>query len=46
MLEREGFDNSEFDEDTRYWSIRCSQCEASTVNGIPLHEVGCPNEEH
>lgn len=23
--------------------IRCSQCEALAINGIPTHETGCPN---
>jgi hypothetical protein len=27
-----------------YTRIRCSQCEALVVNGIPIHESGCPNE--
>lgn len=23
--------------------IRCSQCEALVINGVPCHETGCPN---
>lgn len=23
--------------------IRCSQCQAATINGVPCHETGCPN---
>jgi hypothetical protein len=23
--------------------VRCSQCEAMTINGTPTHETGCPN---
>lgn len=26
--------------------VRCSQCAAVCVNGIPVHERGCPNEKH
>lgn len=24
--------------------IKCSQCEAVCINGVPCHERGCPNE--
>jgi hypothetical protein len=24
-------------------TVRCSQCQAATINGIPCHETGCPN---
>ena len=24
--------------------VRCSQCEVASINGIPCHETGCPNE--
>jgi hypothetical protein len=23
--------------------VKCSQCEAATINGIAAHETGCPN---
>jgi hypothetical protein len=23
--------------------VRCSQCEAMTINGTPAHEMGCPH---
>lgn len=26
-----------------YWRVKCSQCEAIVINGIPCHELGCPN---
>jgi hypothetical protein len=26
-----------------YWKVRCSQCEALVINGMPTHETGCPN---
>lgn len=26
--------------------IRCSQCQPCLVNGIPLHERGCPHDTH
>ena len=24
--------------------VRCSQCQACVVNGIAIHELGCPND--
>ena len=41
-----GFDDSCYDEDTDSWRVRCSQCEAMCINGVPCHESGCPNEKH
>ena len=26
--------------------VRCSECEACTINGVPCHEGGCPNQTH
>lgn len=26
--------------------VRCSQCEALAINGVPCHETGCPNATH
>ncbi len=26
--------------------IRCSQCEVTIINGVAVHERGCPNERH
>lgn len=39
-----GFDES------RYGSpgtvmLKCSQCEATFINGVPCHEHGCPNKK-
>jgi len=36
-----GFDLSEPSD--AYVQIRCSQCASCVVNGVPLHEHGCPN---
>jgi len=44
MLRDLGFDDSEYDEDDERWSVRCSQCEALVINGVPCHEHGCPNQ--
>jgi len=38
-----GFDLSEAVPFERAWRVRCSQCEACAINGIPCHERGCPN---
>lgn len=43
QLRRDGFDRSRYDpDDGRYW-VRCSQCQALVINGVPCHETGCPN---
>lgn len=31
---------------TRQYRVRCSQCEALCINGVPTHETGCPNIPH
>jgi hypothetical protein len=41
-----GFDNTrreESDDNGTYLAVRCSQCEAAVINGVPCHERGCPN---
>lgn len=38
-----GFDRSEHIPFTKGFRIRCSQCEACCINGVPCHETGCPN---
>lgn len=25
--------------------VQCSQCEAMVIQGVPVHERGCPNEK-
>lgn len=27
----------------QYNHVACSQCEALVINGVPTHEIGCPN---
>lgn len=39
-----GFDRSWYGRSDRHWHVRCSQCEAHVVNGVPIHERGCPHE--
>lgn len=41
-LKAMGFDESRTENGSV--RIRCSQCRAMTVNGVPIHERGCPNE--
>jgi hypothetical protein len=47
-LKELGFDKSYQDgdgtENRATLHLRCSQCESVFVNGIPIHEEGCPNE--
>lgn len=38
-----GFDRSEHVPFTRHFRVRCSQCEAAVINGMPCHETGCSN---
>lgn len=40
-LVRRGFEPTWYGDGYR---IRCSQCQAMCVNGIPIHEAGCPND--
>ncbi len=44
LAEDYGFDLSRAAESGNI-RIRCSQCQAMTVNGVPIHEKGCPNEK-
>jgi len=41
-LQAIGFDGSYITE-SKDIRIRCSQCDALVIQGIPCHEVGCPN---
>jgi hypothetical protein len=38
-----GFDKSHVSSDRNGVAVRCSQCEAMVINGVPCHEQGCPN---
>jgi hypothetical protein len=39
-----GFDRSyQRDDDPGRYKVRCSQCEALVIQGVPTHEGGCPN---
>lgn len=47
----QGFDASTYGEipgagQRRPVRVRCSQCQALAINGIPAHETGCPNQVH
>jgi hypothetical protein len=39
-----GFDKSSGGEGSL--CVRCSQCEAMVIQGVPTHETGCPNAKH
>lgn len=42
-LEARGFDRcSELASESI--QVRCSQCAALVINGVPCHETGCPNQ--
>lgn len=38
-----GFDLSWKDEEEGTVHVRCSQCDAMVIQGIPCHERGCPH---
>lgn len=38
-----GFDLSEVVPFQGTHRVRCSQCEALVINGVPCHELGCPH---
>lgn len=42
-IEALGFDRTTYDSDAGTIRVRCSQCEALVVNGVPCHETGCRN---
>lgn len=44
-LKRAGFDRTEKVRGEPRFRVRCSQCQAATINGTPTHERGCPNQK-
>ena len=38
-----GFDQAKHIPFTKTYRIKCSQCEALVINGVPCHETGCPH---
>ena len=45
-LRMHGFDNSYHIPFTKEYQLRCSQCKALSINGIPTHETGCINRKY
>ena len=45
-LRAQGFDDSYNVPFTKTYKVKCSQCDALAINGIPCHEQGCPNQKH
>ncbi len=41
-----GFDTSRESDEHSGFQVRCSQCQALVINGVPTHEHGCPNAVH
>ena len=41
-----GFYESKASGRPNVFRVRCSQCEAAVINGVPAHEAGCPNALH
>lgn len=42
-LKKLGFDQSKHIKFTGEYKVKCSQCQAVVINGVPCHETGCPN---
>lgn len=45
-LRARGFDASRKTDGGRALVVRCSQCAAAVLCGVPCHETGCPNASH
>jgi hypothetical protein len=45
-LRQLGFDLAQHVPFTKRYRVRCSQCEALCINGVPTHETGCPHAVH
>lgn len=45
ILRSRGFDLTEYNRAEGTYSVRCSQCVAAVVNGVAVHESGCPNSK-
>lgn len=45
-LEQWGFDKCRKDSTGELITVGCTQCAAVCVNGVPVHETGCPNTMH
>jgi hypothetical protein len=45
QLKELGFDLSYMQSRDGFVKVRCSQCEAMTIQGVPCHEHGCPNKK-
>jgi len=45
QLRDAGFDRSYNIPFTKGHRVRCSQCEALVINGVPCHENRCPNQK-
>jgi hypothetical protein len=43
QLRRQGFDLTAYDRMWGTYRARCSQCQATVINGTASHERGCPN---
>jgi hypothetical protein len=44
-LRQLGFDKTTYDRSSGSYRVRCSQCQAAVINGVPCHERGCPNQK-
>lgn len=43
-LRLRGFDESRHIPFTKSYRVRCSACEAVSINGVACHETGCTNQ--
>lgn len=46
IRDAQGFDATVHIPFTKQYRVRCTQCEALVINGVPTHEHRCPNATH
>lgn len=42
-LKKAYFDKSSYNREDKSWTVGCSCCKALVINGVPCHEIDCPN---
>jgi hypothetical protein len=45
-LRYKGFDESSHIPFTKSYRVKCSSCQACSINGVACHEQGCPNQTY
>ena len=45
-LKNQGFDLTEYDKESKHYTVQCSQCEVMIIQQVATHEIGCPNANY